>query len=459
MPANKMLLTVIAVTVFVVYGAATVLADDASSVLEKYVKADDGAFKWEVVEEMKSPLPTAKLTLLEVTSQKWHDYTWKHYMIVAVPNNITFLDHALMFATLGKIGQKPNKNADMMTAAFMAGTAQMPICILYQIPNQPLDPNKTAKNDGDWTEDHLIAETLVKAMETKDPTWAALLPMTKSVIKAIDAAQQFLKKEYELDVDSFIVGGASKRGWTTWLTGAVKDPRVAALVPLIYNNLNLTAQMNGQIQTWGDFSPQIAEYTSRNLFVKGEVPSDFKSEILKIIDPYFYLDKITVPKLLIHGTNDPYWLVDSTKFYWDKVQSPKFLVTVPGVGHQDMDKPENLMKILPSIGVFCHYVASGSDWPTLEWDLKDKGKEWEITLQTEIPDTKKVLWTAYCDDNNFVKEQPGRVKWQSKDVGKSDVVTVPKPTDKDPKHIAFFVEISSTLDGKKFWLTSEVWRF
>ncbi|MDR3233906.1 MAG: PhoPQ-activated pathogenicity-related family protein [Planctomycetaceae bacterium] len=436
--------------------ASLVSAEDVPPVLSRYVNADDGAFKWGAAEEMKPPLPGAKLTLLEVTSQKWHDDTWKHCMIVAVPNNVSFTDHALMYITLGRTGQKPSKASDMLTAAAMARQAQMPICILYQVPNQPLDPRKTAKNGGDWTEDHLVAESILKALETKDPTWVVLLPMTKSVIKAMDAAQQFLKKQYEFDVDSFIVGGASKRGWTSWLVGAVKDPRVVGLMPIIYNNLNMPAQMNGQIQTWGHFSPRIAEYTDRKVFEKGEVPADFKLQAMKIIDPYYYLDRITIPKMLIHGANDPYWLVDATKHYWNDIQGPKFLVTVPDVGHQDMDKPENLMKVLPSVGVFCRYVASGGDWPRLEWDMKDQGKEWKISIQTEIPDTKKILWTAYCDDNNFVKEKPERVKWQSKEVGTGDVITVLKP---EKGHIAFFIELQSIMERQKFRLTTEVWRF
>ena len=39
-------------------------------------------------------------------------------------------------------------------------------------------------------------------------------------------------------VTQFVVGGASKRGWTTWTTG-VGDMRVAAIVPVVMDLLNL----------------------------------------------------------------------------------------------------------------------------------------------------------------------------------------------------------------------------
>ncbi|GHT18269.1 PhoPQ-activated pathogenicity protein [Planctomycetales bacterium] len=439
---------IIAIVLFSCSLVAAQTSGKISPVLDQYLKAPDDSYGWQFVEKLQSPLPGTKLSLLELTSQKWHDIIWKHYMIVAVPTNITFFDHALLYVNLGNTGSKPTKLSDFALAASMAAGAQMPIVILYQVPNQPLDIRNTGTG---WREDDLIAESLLKTFETKDPTWAILLPMVKSVIKAMDASQEYLKKEYQLDVDSFIVGGASKRGWTTWLTGASKDPRVAGLVPIIYNNLNLGEQMNYQNESWGDFSPRINEYTSRKLFVKGETPTEEKEAVMKIIDPYAYLPRITQPKLLIHGANDPYWTVDATKLYWNDVVGTKFLLTVPNVGHQSMDKPENLMKVLPTVGVFCQYIASGSDWPQLEWDLKEKDKEYQVSIFTEIPDTKKVLWTATADDNHFEE-----AKWESKDVGTGDVVSIPKVS---KGHIAFFIELQAIQEGTRFSLTTEVWKF
>ncbi|MDR2438268.1 MAG: PhoPQ-activated pathogenicity-related family protein [Planctomycetaceae bacterium] len=411
-----------------------------SAELDKYLQQKDDSYQWKLVKKI-----TDKTVLLEMTSQTWHGITWQHHVLVAIPEKISYTDFALLYIGGGTTGKEPDQ-INITMAQILAVKTSMPVVILFQVPNQPLDPNN--KGTG-FREDALIGETLLKALETQDPTWVLLLPMTKSVLRAMDTAQQFIKQEFKYDIEHFIVGGASKRGWTTWLAGASKDPRIAALIPIVYNNLNLLKQLEGHIETWGDFSPKIHDYTDRGLFKKNEIPPPYKIQILNMMDPYTYLSRITVPKLLIHGSNDPYWPVNATKYYWDTIQGYKYLLTLPNEEHE-VDKGKSFLKLIDSASVFAQQIASAGELPQLDWTLTEKDSEYRIYIETEIPESKKILWTAVSDSKNFQS-----AKWESTPV-QDEVITIKKPAS---GHIAFFVELVSKQNGQPFSVTTQVWRF
>ena len=84
-----------------------------------------------------------------------------------------------------------------------------------------------------------MAETCVKYRETKEASWPLPFPMVKGLVKSRDALQAFAKEEWKFDVKDFVITGASKRGWTSWLTAATGDKRVKAIAPLVIDTLNM----------------------------------------------------------------------------------------------------------------------------------------------------------------------------------------------------------------------------
>lgn len=74
--------------------------------------------------------------------------------------------------------------------------------------------------------------TLQMLAERAGAIVSALFPMTKSVIRAMDTVQAWASEYHQQDIRKFVVVGASKRGWTAWLTAAV-DSRVVAIAPIV----------------------------------------------------------------------------------------------------------------------------------------------------------------------------------------------------------------------------------
>ena len=178
--------------------------------LEDYVKRPEPKFAWKLNQKIESP--DGVIYDLEMTSQVWQGIPWRHQLQVYQPKGVGPSATMLLWNTGGK-----SSPGNVAFAMDIARKARVPVAFLYGIPNQPLFDGKK--------EDALIAETFVRYLETHDGSWPLLFPMVKSVVKAMDALQAFAEQEWKQPVKQFVISGASKRGWTTWLTGAVRPAR------------------------------------------------------------------------------------------------------------------------------------------------------------------------------------------------------------------------------------------
>ena len=62
--------------------------------------------------------------------------------------------------------------------------------------------------------------------------WLTHFPMTKATVRAMDTVSAFASLKLNIPtIDNFGVSGASKRGWSAWLTAAA-DKRIKVMVPI-----------------------------------------------------------------------------------------------------------------------------------------------------------------------------------------------------------------------------------
>ncbi len=292
--------------------------------LDDFIARPEPSFSWS--EEAHS----GNTTLLDVTSQQWQGSKWTHKVEVVRPAREAAPGAALIFINFGS--PTPQQT---FVAQLASNATGLTIVNAFNVPNQPL-----------WGryEDDLIAYTFSKYLESGDPKsdWPLLLPMTKSATQIMRAVEEWSAQQARRDgataspaVTKWGVTGASKRGWTTWLVAASQAKahpgRVIGIIPMVYDNLNLARQMPHQKESWGAYSEMIADYARRGL--PDMVLAPHGQQLAAIVDPYTYRARLSLPKLLVNASNDPYWTLDSFNLYRDQLSGPTNVFYAPNSGH------------------------------------------------------------------------------------------------------------------------------
>lgn len=402
--------------------------------LEEYVKRPDPAFAWKVTGDEVTD--AGRIFELDLTSQLWQGIKWEHRLRIYEPKAVKYPDAVLLFITGG--GTKSKANAGDHQMGFeLANLCGARVAVLPQVPNQPLL--------GDKTEDTLIAETFVRYLETKDGDWPLLFPMVKSAVRSMDAIQAWSKEPGQAPVAKFVVTGASKRGWTTWLTGAV-DPRVVGIAPMVIVTLNMKAQNANQLAVWGKYSEQIDDYTNRGLMDRLDDPD--RKKLWEMVDPYFYRDRLTMPKLLINGTNDRYWTLNALDIYWDDLSGSKDVIYLPNAGH-GLDQHRDYA--LNGIGAFFRHVVPGRPMPDVTWKFtrpEDGGLR--LTVDASPKPKAASVWTARSESQDFRESRWEPMVLEPGSTMKTDVA---KP---EKGHVAAFADLVYEIEGVTYHLSTQI---
>jgi PhoPQ-activated pathogenicity-related protein len=197
------------------------------------------------------------------------------------------------------------------------------------------------------------------------PEWLARLPMTKAVVRAMDTVQAFVQRDYSRKVPTFVVAGASKRGWTTWTTAAV-DKRVVAMIPIVMPMGNMTPMINTMYRVYGNWSFALQDYINADVMHYLGTPSFSAMEA--IIDPMSYYSRWhTLPKYVIAACGDEFFLPDSTRFFWDKLPHPKILRMAPNAEHSMFTAPA--IDVVYGIDTFVQRLIRKMSLPTWDFEL------------------------------------------------------------------------------------------
>ena len=412
------------------------MSDSLANALLAYVHEPDTSFAWKRIDQKK--IKDATLTHLELICQNWRGHFWSHDLLIVRPTTSRQADIAMLFITDDSFNASDEKEADPFNE--VAQRAGAIVAILSKVPNQPLYDGRK--------EDALIAFTFDQYLKTRDPTWPLLFPMVKSAVRAMDTLQTFAQQEFNQTIERFVVSGASKRGWTSWLTAAVDD-RVVGIAPMVIDMLNMKAQLDWAEKMYGQQSDEIRDYTDLKLHQKLDDPP--MQTLRGWVDPYSYRRSYTMPKLLLLGTNDPYWVVDSLRHYWNDLPEPKLVFQTPNSGH-DLGGGHDAWQTLAA---WFQMIVDRRPLPKVDWQLRD-GTNGAAGLMVRVnqPVSKIRLWTAHSTDRDFRDEKWTSYELEIQSGSNQASVDVPKPA---AGFTAFLAEVELTAPtGHSYKLSTQV---
>jgi PhoPQ-activated pathogenicity-related protein len=356
--------------------------------LDRYIAKPDPVYAWKLVNTIPGQGHTGYV--LELTSQTWRTEkdvdrpVWKHWLTIVKPDKPT-TNKALLFIGGGS-NNDPAPQQILERTALFALDSNSVVAELGMVPNQPL--YFTDSKDKARYEDDLIAYTRVKHFSTKDDEWLVRLAMVKSGVRALDAIQEFLASDAggKFKVYQFVVSGGSKRGWTTWLVGAV-DKRVIAIMPTVIDALNSEAITKHHFEAMGFFSEALKDYVNHGLFPHKIGTPEYQA-VLQIEDAYHYRqrERLKIPKYVVNAAGDQFFLPDNSQFYFPALQGEKYLRYVENAKHNlaGSDARESMLAFYLS-------VLKNQKRPRFSWT-----KEQDGALVVKVIDKPQAvnLWQA-----------------------------------------------------------------
>lgn len=411
--------------------------------LDRYVHSPDAAYKWELVRTLPGKGYTA--FVLGVTSQNWLttaevDRTeWKHWVTVIRPDSVKS-DAALLMISGGSNNNPAPEKTDELMAAIAVKTSTVTV-ELRNIPNQPLSFYGESRKR---SEDAIIAFTWKKYLETGDERWPARLPMTKAAVRAMDATQEFLASDAggKVKVGRWVISGGSKRGWTTWTVG-ITDKRVIAIMPAVIDLLNMEASFVHHWRAYGFWAPAVDDYVEHG--VMDWVGTKEFHNLMKIVEPYNYRDRLTMPKFIINSAGDQFFLPDSSQFYFKDLKGEKYLRYVPNTDHGVTRRSD----AGASLAAYYQSIVEGWKRPEFSWTITADGK-FTVTCKDK-PSAVKLWQASNPDARDFRLEKIGPA-YKSTDLAPAGngvyTVQLPKP---EKGFTAGFVELTFPTPGGSEW--------
>lgn len=221
--------------------------------------------------------------------------------------------------------------------------------------------------------------------------------MTKAAVKAFDTVEAFMKRRtihklIRTDIKKWVVAGASKRGWVSWLTAAAVPDRVGVCIPMIMDLLNMVPNMHHMYRAYGGWTLEFEDYYKLNFTRTLDEPETL--ELTKIIDAYYYRDRLTMPKLIVNAGNDEFFMPQDTHYWWSDMPEPKHWLFLPNKDHST----DGILEATPQMVAYIKTVQENEEAPIFSWAIDSDTGDITVNVGASSPKNVTMWYSQTCND-------------------------------------------------------------
>lgn len=297
----------------------------------------------EYIKTGSETLPQLAITRYRMTSQSWspdklvNPAAWQHDVDIFIPEKpksqraLLVVNNGINYGDASQQLSRPTDFSESVLANIARATQTIVVSV-SNVPNQYLSYQNADKS---LKEDDSVARSWALFMQ--DPAVRKLMPLHIPMAASVSQAMRLAKKELASQgINKFIVTGASKRGWVSWLT-AIADPDVEAIIPFAIDLLDIRAGLKHMYRSYGGNWP-IAFYPYYQQGIDRLIDTPSFGKLIQIEDPLLYLHsdyraRLHIPKYMINASGDDFYTPDNARFYFDELPGSKTLRVAPNTDH------------------------------------------------------------------------------------------------------------------------------
>ncbi|ANY89803.1 MULTISPECIES: PhoPQ-activated pathogenicity-related family protein [Pseudomonas] len=331
-----------------------------------------------------------------MTSQDWAPAPvvaprqWEHDVELYIPDG-ALPNNALLVVNNGvRYGtpQSPDYSPEALRA--IALQTRTVVAMITDAPNQEITFSDVEKP---LREDYAVAHTWATWLRGEEaaPELPLHVPMAAVASRAMDVLQQ------EMGIERFVISGASKRGWSAWLT-AMADDRIIAIVPAVIDVADTSEMLVGLRKRYGGSWP-LALVSYQEAGVLQQLGSAGFDRLMAMMDPMQYLDepgqRLAIPKYLISASGDDFFAPDPVTDYLQRMPGQASVRVLPNSNHGGV-RAHVVSTLVPLIA----RVQNDQPLPTVKISSAGQRGRVEVRL-SEMPVAVKLWTAANQDDRDF----------------------------------------------------------